>query len=396
MAAVILECYEEEVGTIPMSSPDLSAMTALAADNYLYNTQWAGMEFNAVAYGDNGRAEEKAIAGTLWDLYDEKNDYCDKTPEEMYQVYQQKLPTLQKEYEAVKASYEKIAQEYGETGEDAIYPPMEIYTLDDFRNHKWDDDNASLGLEKVWDVVNHFQNDFTSVYNELIRTYPGQKKEIDEVFVTHKIYADTNPGNGVYDHRDFYRDENHNKQYDIGEYYVDYPLEEFQYRPGDVIGQSTNYNRQWRQSVQEVPGYFIKVDNTVPFYLVKVSVPDQFYLNYVVRAWNRDGYINIPVPPEGYFALVSIVPEGVQSNGPLNFSSEVFQRQYNTSLSQGYFMDHDFQVTGSIPAAPSMPGTSGDTTPDDTADEEQTPGFEIILFLGACIVAFFFLKKRKT
>jgi hypothetical protein len=371
-------------------------MTALAADNYLYKTQWAGMEFNAVAYGDNGRAEEKAIAGTLWDLYDEKNDYCDMTPEEMYQAYQQRLPMLQKEYEAAKASYEKVAQEYGETGEEAIYPPMEIYTLDDFRNHKWDDDNASLGLEKVWDVVSHFQNDFTSVYNELIRTYPGQKKEIDEVFVSHKIYADTNPGNGVYDHRDFYRDENHNKQYDIGEYYVDYPLEEFQYRPGDVIGQSTNYNRQWRQSVQEVPGYFIKVDNTVPFYLVKVSVPDQFYLNYVVRAWNRDGYINIPVPPEGYFALVSVVPEGVQSNGPLNFSSEVFQHQYNMSLSQGYFMDHDFQVTGSIPAAPSMPGTSGDTTPDDTADEKQTPGFGIIIFLVACIMVFLRVKKRCT
>lgn len=396
MAAVILKYYEEEVGTIPMTSPDLSAMSLLEVDTYLYNTQWSGMEFNAVAYGDNGRAEEKAIAGTLWDLCDDREDYYDKTPEEMFQWYQQRLPQLQKDYEEAKASFENAAREYGETGEDAMYPPMEIYTLEDFKNHRWDDDNATLGFEKVWDVIRHFHNDFTSVYNEIVANNPGQKKEIDEVFVTHHIYVDTNPGNGVYDHRDFYRDENHNNKYDAGEYYIDCPLEDFQYRLGDVIGQSANYNRQWRQSVQEIPGYFIKVDNTVPFYLVKVSVPDQFYLDYVVRAWNRDGFINIPVPPKGYYAVVSVVPEGVQSNGPFTFSSEVFQNQYNTSLSQGYFVDHDFQVTGSIPSPPSMPGANGDSTPDDGSSEKQTPGFELIFVLCAIACATFLWRKKRS
>jgi len=396
MAAVILEFYEEESVTIPMTLPDMNTMTVLAADNLLYNTQWAGMEFNAVAYGDSGRAEEKAIAGTLWDLYDDKTDYTDKTPEEMYQTYQQRFPEIQKEYEEAKVSFEQAAREYGETGEDAIYPSMKIWTLDDFKNYKFDDDNATLGLEKVWDVISHFHNDFTSVYNEIITKNPGQRQQIDEVFITHKIYGDTNPGNGIYDHRDFYRDENHNNQYDAGEYYVDYPLEEFQYKPGNVIGQSANYNRQWRQSVQEIPGYFIKVDNTVPFYLVKVSVPDKSYLDYVVRAWNRNGLINIPVPPEGYFAVVSVVPEGVQSNGPLTFSSEAFQRHYNTSRSQGYFVDYDFQIIGPIPSPPSMPGASGDMTPDDGSNEKQTPGFEIIMFLGACMIAFLLLKKKRT
>ncbi len=395
MAAVILEFYEEESVTIPMILPAMNTLTILAADNLLYNTQWSGMEFNAVAYGDSGRAEEKAIAGTLWDLYDDKEDYCDKTPEEMYQAYQQRFPQIQKEYEEAKTSFEQMAREYGETGEDATYPPMETYTLDDFRNYKFDDDNATLGLEKIWDVIKHFQNDFTSIYNEFITKNPGQKQQIDEVFITHKIYTDTNPGNGVYDHRDFYRDENHNKQYDIDEYYVDYPLEEFQYKPGDVIGQSTNYNRQWRQSVQEVPGYFIKVDNTVPFYLVKISVPDMFYLDYVVRSWNRDGMINIPIPPKGYFAVVSVVPEGVQSDGPLTFSSEAFQRHYNTSLSQGYYINHNFQITGSIPPIPSMPGASGDTTPDNGSPKTQTPGFDIMLVLAASVIVILLLKKKR-
>jgi hypothetical protein len=106
--------------------------------------------------------------------------------------------------------------------------------------------------------------------------------------------------------------------------------------------------------------------------------------------------INIPVPPEGYFAVVSVVPEGVQSNGPLTFSSEAFQRHYNASLSQGYFVDYDFQITGPIPSPPSMPGASGDMTPDDGSNEKQTPGFEIIMFLGACMIAFLILKKKRT
>jgi len=396
MAAVILEYYREESITIPTTLPDVNSMSLLAADNLLYNTEWSGMEFNAVTYGDNGRAEEKAIAGALWDLYDDKTDYCDKTPEELYQLYQQRLPQIRKEYNETKASFEAAARDYGETGEDAIYPPLEIYTLDDFRNAKFDDDNATLGFEKVWDVVKHYQSDFTAVYNEFITKNPAQKKEIDEVFLLHKIYADTTPGNGVYDPHDIYRDENHNKQYDIGEYYVDCPLEDFQYKPGDVIGQSTNYNRQWRHSVQEVPGYFIKVDNTVPFYLVKVSIPDKFYLDYVVRVWNRDGLINIPVPPEGSYAVISVIPEGTQNNGVLTFSSETFQRHYNTSVSQGYFLDHDFQVTGPIPPLPSMPGTSSDTTPDSDSDEKQTPGFETLIFLIACILILYRLKKKKT
>lgn len=395
MAAVILKYYQEEATTIPMLSPDMSTMTLLEVGDLLLNTQWSGMEFNAVVYGSNGRAEEEAIAGALWDLCDDKEDYCDETPEEIYQSYQQRLPTLQREYEKAKESYENAARERGETDEDATYPPMEIYTLQDIKNLKWDDDNASLGFEKVWDIVKHFHNDFTSVYNEVVVKNSGKKKEIDEVFLAHKIYVDTNPGNGVYDHRDFYRDENHNNKYDAGEYYLDYPLEEFQFQSGNIIGQSANYNRQWRQSVQEVPGYFIKVDNTVPFYLVKVSTPDQFYLDYVVRTWNRNGLINIPVPPEGYYAVVSIIPEGVQSNGPLTFSSEVFQNEYNTSLAQGYFVDHDFQVTGTIPSPPSIPGTPDDTTPDDGSSEKQTPGFELFFILCALIMAMIVWRKKR-
>lgn len=391
MSAVIMEWYEEvEKTTIPMIPPNENDMSMIDAIDYMINTQWNGKEIDDLAWGNNGRAEETAVAGVLWDLYDDSTDYCgNKTPAEIYQLYQQMLPEIQQDYEEYKADVEKHNLEYGYTD---TPQPLVLNTLQDFENYKYDDDNATLGFEAVWDVIKTFHNDFTSVYNDFISKYPAQKQAIDEVFITHAFYADTNPGDGNYTGHDVYRDENHNGQHDAGEYFVDYPVDGFHYTVGEVIGQATNYDRLWRKSVQEVPGYFIKVDNTVPFYLVKVSFPNNFYLDYLVRVWNDNGLINIPVPPKGYVSLVTVIPEGVQSSVPLSFASDVFHHHYNTSLTQGYYVEHDFQITGPIPSLPSMPG---DTTSNDGSSQKQTPGFEVIMFLGACMLVFILLKKQR-
>ncbi|HIG99187.1 MAG TPA: carboxypeptidase regulatory-like domain-containing protein [Thermoplasmata archaeon] len=391
MAAVMLQTYQEDVGTIPMIPPDTTTMTDLGAADYLYNTQWYGLELNAVTFGDSGRAEENAIAGILWDLYDEKNDYCDKTPEQMLAEYQQRLPEITKEYEKIKESFEEDAREYGEND---TYPLMKIFTLDDFKNAKFDDDNATLGFKAVWDIIKDFHNHFASIYNELIAKHSGQKKAIDEVFIAHAFFIETETGDGVYTPHDIYRDENRNGKYDLGEYFVDYPTNDFNYNTGEVVGQSANYERLWRQSVQEKPGYFIKTDNKVPFYLIKISFPNQFYLDYVVRVWNDDGMINIPVPPEGYQALITVLPEGAKSNEPLKISSEVFQTHYDDSLAQGYYVEHDFEISGSIPSLPSMPRDSP-TNGGSSNDKTQTPGFELILFLVAFLFVAILLRKRK-
>jgi hypothetical protein len=373
-----------------MTPPNTNDMSMFGALDYLFNTQWIGREFNIPVFGDSGKAEENAIAGVLWDLYDDPTDYCTKSPEQMYQLYQQALPQIRKEYEEYKANFESDARDQGEN---LTAAPLKILTLEDFQKYKYDDDNVtSIQIEGVWEVIKNFHNDFTSVYNSFILKYPGQKKAIDDVFITHAFYTDTDQGNGVYDPLDMYRDANHNKKYDAGEYYVDCPIDGFKYTAGETVGQATNYNRLWRQSIQEVPGYFIKVDNTVPFYLVKVSFPNNFYLDYVVRVWNDNGLINIPVPPAGYVSLITVIPEGVQSSVPLSFASDVFQRHYNSSLAQGYYTDHDFQVTGPIPPLPSIPGV---TTPTENTNQKPTPGFEVIVFLGACLLVCVLLKKRR-
>ncbi|HWR27546.1 MAG TPA: carboxypeptidase-like regulatory domain-containing protein, partial [Candidatus Thermoplasmatota archaeon] len=391
MSAVIMEYYEQAGTSIAMIPPNEKDKSAFAAMDYMFNTQWNGKEIDCPAWADNGRSEETAVAGVLWDLYDDNSDYCDKTPAEMYQLYQQMLPQLQKDYEKYKADFEQDTIEYGGN---ATPRPFVQATLQDFEDYKYDDDNATLGLEAVWAVIKNFHNDFTSVYNDFISKYPAQKKVIDEVFIRHAFYVDTDPGNGEYDLHDIYRDENHNRKYDAGEYYVDCPVDGFHYTTEEVIGQATNYNRLWRQSMQEIPGYFIKVDNTVPFYLVKVSFPNAFYLDYVVRVWNENGMINIPVPPEGYASLVTVIPEGVQRSVPLSFTSDVFQRHYDSSLAQGYYVQHDFDITGPIPPLPSIPSDTGDTD-NVPGQKTQTPGFEMIVFLAACALVCLLLKKTK-
>jgi hypothetical protein len=222
--------------------------------------------------------------------------------------------------------------------------------------------------------------------------YSSQKAEIDKVFITQGFFADTTPGDGVYGPRDLYRDENHNGRYDQGEYFVDAPSNDFGYEPGDTIGQATTYNRLWRQSMQETPGNFIKVDNTVPFYLIKVSFPNQFYLDFAVRAWNNNGYVPVPSIPAGYMAMITVVPETASYGAALNLSADVMQRNYNASLTQGYVADHDFQLSGAMPALPSMPA---DISQVVNPPSLKTPGFEVIICIGACLLAVVLMKRRR-
>ena len=380
MSALIYE-HSEEVGTIPMVA-DIENMSVFTMADFVSNTQWAGRESRTPVWANNGKSEELAVAGVLWDLYDSGSTYCNKSPEDLYKIYQNRIPALWKDYNETKEAMEYDAREQGQMN--YTYTPFKILTLQDFQGLKFDDDNVSLGLDAIWTVLKTFHNDFTSVYKDIIASYTSQKTEIDKIFINEGFFVDTTPGNGVYDLHDLFRDANNNGRYDSGEFYIDIPVDNLVYKTGDVIGQAADFSRPWRQSVQETPGYFVKVDNTVPFYLIKVSFPNQFYLDYAVTAWNRNGYVPIPVVPAGYMALITVVPETTSFASPLNLSADVIQAHYRESLAQGYVTDHDFQITGSIPALPSMPAAISQTT---TGGSKQTPGFEIIICMGACLLA---------
>ena len=45
-----------------------------------------------------------------------------------------------------------------------------------------------------------------------------------------------------------------------------------------------------------------------------------------------------------------VIPVGVTSDNPLSFTSEEFNRNFEDAAAHGYYAEHDFKVSGQIPA----------------------------------------------
>lgn len=60
--------------------------------------------------------------------------------------------------------------------------------------------------------------------------------------------------------------------------------------------------------------------------------------------------VPVPVPPPGENAGITLVPVGVKSDSPLWFRSDDFNRNFAAAAARGYYLEHDFKVSGPIPA----------------------------------------------
>jgi hypothetical protein len=94
-------------------------------------------DINRRAWDGCGHAEEDAVTGVLWDLYDGTN-------------------------------------------------PL-------------DSDNIQLSLDEIWAVLKDYRANMYEVYKAFVETYPDRKPEIDQVFINHGFFADKNEGNKQYD-----------------------------------------------------------------------------------------------------------------------------------------------------------------------------------------------------
>ena len=81
----------------------------------------------------------------------------------------------------------------------------------------------------------------------------------------------------------------------------------------------------------------------------------------------------------------------VTTGNPLIISGEDFYDFYEETIKQGYYLDHDFEIIGAIPdyTTDTSPQTS-----DPSGSDSQTPGFTIILFLGAILFIVYNKKHR--
>jgi hypothetical protein len=88
---------------------------------------------------------------------------------------------------------------------------------------------TTAGYDTHWDaLMSKRLVNMEEVYAELQKKWPGKAADINEVFVAHDFFKDTNKGNGKYDLHEPYWDEDPdgkgslpNGKWDKGEVYVD-------------------------------------------------------------------------------------------------------------------------------------------------------------------------------
>ncbi|MGV8171707.1 MAG: hypothetical protein ACP5OA_03380 [Candidatus Woesearchaeota archaeon] len=214
-----------------------------------------------------------------------------------------------------------------------------------------DDDSMDLSVEELWKIISKPHPDFTSVYNALLTAYSGKKKQIDGIFVRHGFFIDESGGDKTYNYGEPFLDVNENKRHEDNEPYVDLGVMKF--TGLEKIGTPSNYQRTLRKSFKPFEGQFIKVNPEVPFYgIIYVSYNVDYFglklpsMVYTIRASNDDGLIYVPIPPK---AEMTIVPEGVTAEEPLQISSDEFRAEQQQAEEDGFFAEHTFEYTGTPP-----------------------------------------------
>jgi hypothetical protein len=185
-------------------------------------------------------------------------------------------------------------------------------------------DQIDLPADDVVGLLREYRVDFAAVYEEAIRQFSGYQTEIDEVFKAHGFFVDSAPENRGWDE-------------------------------GETIGRAADAARSDRRNAIQVPGYFIKVEGELPYYLIDVTFPEHPEYNYSTRGQNKEGLVYVHVPPAGYQAVITVRGEDVETGVPLTFTSGEFHAAYEQTRQQGYYLEHDFEISGEIPQGPTPP-----------------------------------------
>ena len=140
------------------------------------------------------------------------------------------------------------------------------------------------------------------------------------------------------------------KTFAAGDPFIDYPSSGFSFNGSETVGSASEYQRTTRRSQEPLPGHFIRTTVDVPLYVVSVEYYDRPWKSYRTLVSSEKNMVPVPVPPPGENAGVIVVPWGVKSESPLFFRSDEFNRNFPAAATRGYYLEHDFKVSGPIPA----------------------------------------------
>ena len=382
MPAVIAEYYGNPV---PGSTGDMGSLDS---------------SYDAWEY--EGKAEEYAVATTLWNLYD-----TDKHYESERNSQEERLRSILDDpaKTAEEADVKGISVEEYRAGINREIGILQSGDTSFDTNHP-----VKLQFGELWQVLRTYNRDFTDVYAGLVSRYPGQKAGIDDVFVNHGFYRETDPGNGAYNKGEPWRPASgSHAAWATGDPFVDLPSPHG-FHGTETIGSAGDYLRTTRRSEVPLPGHFIRTTIDVPVYVVGVDYTDHPWMNYRTLVLGDNNMVPVPVPAPGENAGVTVVPVGVQYGSPLYFRSADFNDAFPGSAARGYYVDHDFRVSGPVPArtvvgAGSTPRTGADagifaaTGPGMKALQQMkagnSRGLMVLLVPAGIILAGFFIVKRR-
>lgn len=363
------------------------------------------------AWEYEGKAEEYAVSTTLWNIYNTDTHYeIDRriAEKERRDILSDPVST------AFEANLRNMTVD-----EYRAQVTREISLLQSGNNLFDNEHPVKLKLEEIWPVLRIYNRDFTDVYKGLVSRYPGQKAGIDTVFAAHGFFRDVKTGNGSYDPGEPWRPASGDRTtYAAGDPFIDYPTGGFSlykitgpYTGSGAVGSASEYQRTTRRSTVPLPGHFIRTLVDVPLYVVSVEYYDRPWKSYRTLVSGENKMVPVPVPPPGENAGVTVVPVGVKSASPLYFRSEDFNRNFAAAASRGYYLEHDFKISGPIPArtlvkAGSTSGRGSSTGlfsgqgPALRALEQVRSGdFRGLVLLlvpvAGVLVALYFLKKKK-
>ncbi len=297
-------------------------------------------EYQAWEY--EGKAEEHAVSSTLWNLYATDLHY---TTRRLTEENIRKDIVANPEVLASRAHQESMTV--------AEYRDQLNHEIDLLRSgqNTFDEDHpVKLRFEQIWTVLRTYNRDFTDVYTGLVAAIPAQKAGIDTVFADHGFYRDTGRGNGTYDPGEPWRPVSGGRtSYAAGDPFIDLP-HTFRFQGSETVGSAGDYRRTTRRSSEPLPGHFIRTTTDVPLYIVSVEHADRPWKDYRTLVSGQNNRIPVPVPPPGENAQVNVIPVGVKYGSPLSFRSEEFNQVFPASAARGYYVDHDFRVSGPVPA----------------------------------------------
>jgi hypothetical protein len=250
---------------------------------------FGSLELNYKAWGHRGYDEELAVAGILWDLYDDKNDKGD---------------------------------------------------------------TVSIPIGEMWGILKVRRPNFYEYYKAFKAAYPEKSDAIDKIFIEHGFFADKDKGNGAWDAFEPFRDADGDGAYTAGEQYVDYGVwndTNMSYDPGETIGKATNYDRENRSSIVKLRDSYVKAsDPAVTKYKVKVHFPDATQgEDYEYSVDVKDGLVYVAPIPEDLGAEITVEPDTIaySSDKPYKTTNkEYVTKYYAAKVGSGFVDVHDFEI----------------------------------------------------